>query len=160
MAFLKSPRTLLSLTLCGIPSPWVDKLKLLGNTIVNVTDGCQLDLKVKNSKYIDNNNSICQELYFHHPQCKFKVDSIYNTTTSLGRSCGVLEAGRWISWRPHTTGLLMHNLPWPAHRNLLKPLTDSVHIRRTLIQEVFVLHNKHREVKEEALENLVKYDQI
>ena len=27
-----------------------------------------------------------------------------------------------------------HNLPWPAHRSLLKPLTDSVHIRRTLIQ--------------------------
>ena len=69
MAFLKSPRPLPSISLCGNTLPWVDKLKHLGNTIANVVDGCQLDIKVKNSKYISKNNAICQELYFANPQC-------------------------------------------------------------------------------------------
>ena len=103
MAFLKSPRTLLSLTLCGIPLPWVDKLKLLGNTIVNVTDGCQLDLKVKNSKEIDLERF---NLSRSHTYSASSTSIVFTTTTSLGHSCGVLEAGRWIRCRPNTTGPL------------------------------------------------------
>ena len=45
MAFLKKKRELPKLMLCGNPLPWVTKIKHLGNTISNVVDGCQLDIK-------------------------------------------------------------------------------------------------------------------
>ena len=70
MGFLKKQRELPSLMLCGNPLPWVDRLKHLGNTISNVLDGNQLDIKIKAAKYIDKNNSINQELYFAHPSTK------------------------------------------------------------------------------------------
>ena len=65
MAFLKKPRELPGLMLCGNPLPWVDKLKHLGNTISNKMDGNQLDIKVKAGMYIDKNNYIAQQFYFH-----------------------------------------------------------------------------------------------
>ena len=161
MAFLKSPRTLPSLILCGKPLSWVDKLKHLGNTIANVIDGCWLDLKVKNSKYIDNNNSICQELYFTHPQCKFNVNSIYNnqfTGSQLWR-CGSREMGK-LEATYNRSIKIMDNLPWPTHRNLLEPLTDSVLIRRTLIHFSFIAGIEKSKKKPLSLENIVKHDQI
>ena len=105
MAFLKSPRTLPSLILCGKPLPGVDndKLKHLGNTIANVIDGCQLDLKVKNSKEIDLERF---NLSRSHTYSASSTSIVFTTTTSLGHSCGVLEAGRWIRCRPNTTGPL------------------------------------------------------
>ena len=42
MAFLKKPRVLPSLLLCGTPLPWVYKVKHLGNLISNTMDGNQL----------------------------------------------------------------------------------------------------------------------
>ena len=41
-------------------------------------DGNQLDVKVKAAKFIDKNNSICQELYFAHPEFKVRTNNIYN----------------------------------------------------------------------------------
>ena len=74
MAFLKKPRQLPNLTLCGNPLPWVEKLKHLGNTVSNVIDGGQLDMKIKSAKFIDKNNSLNQEVFFAHPQSKFKIN--------------------------------------------------------------------------------------
>ena len=78
MAFLKKPRELPSLKLCGNPLPWVEQIKHLGNTISNTMNGNQLDIKVKTAKYIDKNNSICQEFYFAHPKSKVAINNIYN----------------------------------------------------------------------------------
>ena len=58
MAFLKKPRELPSLVLCGTLLPCVDKIKHLGNTITNCNHRNQLDAKIKTSKYIDKNNSL------------------------------------------------------------------------------------------------------
>jgi hypothetical protein len=66
MGFLKKPRELPSLMLCGDSLPWVDRLKHLGNTISNVLDGNQLDIRIKAAKYIDKNNSIDQEVSSNH----------------------------------------------------------------------------------------------
>ena len=59
IAFLKKQRELPSLRLCGAELPWVDKVKHLGNTISNTLDGNQLDIRVKNAKFVDKNNTIC-----------------------------------------------------------------------------------------------------
>ena len=47
---------------------WVKQIKLLGNIITDILDGCQADIKVKTAKYIDKNNTLCQEFHFAHPQ--------------------------------------------------------------------------------------------
>ena len=74
MAFLRKPRDLPSLTLCGTELPWVKKVKHLGNTISNTMDGNQLDMRVKTAK----NNTICQEFHFAHPKAKSTINGIYN----------------------------------------------------------------------------------
>ena len=41
LAFLKKPRVLPCMKLCGNPLPWVDNVKHLGITVTNCIDGCQ-----------------------------------------------------------------------------------------------------------------------
>ena len=50
-----------NLTLYGNPLAWVDKVKHFGNMVSNVIEGEQLNIKVKKAKYIQKNNSLCQE---------------------------------------------------------------------------------------------------
>ena len=96
MAFLKSPRPLPSLSLCGNNLPWVDKLKHLGNTIANVIDGCQLDIKVKNSMYI-------VEIMLSARSFTLPIHSVnsrltaFIITTTLGPNFGCLVARKWTS---------------------------------------------------------------
>ena len=78
MAFLKKPRELPSLELCGTKLLSVNKIKHLGNTISNNMDGNQLDMRVKTAMYVDKNNTICQEFYFVHPKAKSTLNNIYN----------------------------------------------------------------------------------
>ena len=77
MAFTKKPRDLPSLKLCGVQLPWVDKIKHLGNYIANSMDGSQMDIRIKSAKYIEKNNSLCQEFYFAHPKTKGVLNNIY-----------------------------------------------------------------------------------
>ena len=74
MAFLKRPRELPNLKLCGVSLPWVDKIKHLGNTITIKVDGNQSDIKVKTAKYVDKCNSLSQEFFFAHPSTRNKVN--------------------------------------------------------------------------------------
>ena len=83
MAFLKKPRDLPKLLLCGNLLPWVNKVKHLGNTISNVMDGCQMDIKTKAARFIDKCNSLDQEFHFAHPETRIKT---FTTTTSLDLS--------------------------------------------------------------------------
>ena len=156
MAFLKHPRILPSLSLCGIPLPWVNKLKHLGNTVANVVDGCQLDQKINNAKYIEKNNTLCQELHFAHPQSLFKVNTIYNshyTGSQLwdlgGREMEKMEATYNRSVK------IMYNLPWATHRNLIEPLTGVPHMKRILVWRYQGFIRKLQNSKKKALRNLL-----
>ena len=79
MAFLRKPRDLPQLSLCGNPLPWVDRIKHLGNSVSNVIDGGQLDMKFKTAMFIEKNNSLSQEFFFAHPDSKVVINNIYNS---------------------------------------------------------------------------------
>ena len=79
MAFLKKPRELPSLILCGVPLPWVNRIKHLGNNITNTMDGYQYDTKVKAANYVAKCNTLSQEFYFAHPFTKVNINIIYNS---------------------------------------------------------------------------------
>ena len=158
MAYLRKPRTLPKLSLCGNPLPWVEKIKHLGNTISNVIDGGQLDLKTKNARYIDKNNNLCQELYFAHPQTKFKVNKIYNShfTGSQLWEFGSREMERSRLESTYNRSIkIMYNLPWATHRNLLEPLTGEPHIRRILVRRYLGFIRKIEKSEKKALRNLL-----
>ena len=94
MAFLRRPRELPSLLLCGVELPWVDKIKHLGNNITNTIEGNQFDIRMKSAMYIDKCNSLSQEFYFIHPVTKVHINTIYN---KLGLSWGSTRL-RQLAW--------------------------------------------------------------
>ena len=80
VAFLKKPRPLPSLLLCGNPLPWADKFKHLGVNIENKIDGCEFDVKCKNAQFIGKCMELEQEFHYAHPSSKIKINQIYNSS--------------------------------------------------------------------------------
>ena len=81
--------------LCGVALPWVDRIKHLGNTISNVLDGNQLDIRIKTAKYVDKCNSLSQEFFFAHPYTRVHLNIVSKMVTSLAPNSGVWAAERW-----------------------------------------------------------------
>ena len=134
MAFLKKPRELPSLMLCGNPLPWVSQIKHLGNTISNSIDGNQLDIRVKTAKFIDKNNSINQEFYFANPDTKMKLNNIFNGhfTGSPLWKLGSKELAKLES-AYNKSVKIMYDLPWATHRYLIEPVSGFPHLSRILV---------------------------
>ena len=156
MAFLKKPRNLPELVLCGNLLPWVDRVKHLGNTISNVMDGNQLDIKIKAAKYVDKNNSLCQEFYFAHPRTKVEVNNIYNChfTGSQLWNLGSKEMGRFESTYNRSIKI-MYDLPWATHRYFMEPLTEKPHMRTIMIKRYLSFIEKIEKSKKDSLKALL-----
>ena len=143
MAFLKKPRELPSLLLCGTLLPWVDKVKHLGNTITNNNDRNQHDAKIKTSRYIDKNNSLMQEFYFAKPETKLEVNKIYNShfTGSQLWDLGSRQVQKLESTYNRSVKIML-DLPWATHRYFIEPLTGEPHVSRVLIKRYLSFINK------------------
>ena len=76
LAYLKKPRDLISMKLCGNPLPRVDTIKHLGITVTNTIDGCYKDIMSKRAMFIQRSNELLQEFYFAHSDTKMTVNSI------------------------------------------------------------------------------------
>ena len=162
MAFLRKPRELPNLSLCGTPLPWVNKIKHLGNMVSNIIDGGQLDMRVKIARYIDKNNTLCQELFFAHPQSKLKINTIYNSHFSGSQlwKFGSREMEKLESMYNKSIKI-MFDLPWATHRYYMEPLTGQEHVRKTLVKRYLSFIQKILGSKKSALVsllNLVKND--
>ena len=134
MAFLKRPRELPGLVLCGTPLPWVEQLKHLGNHISNSMDGNYLDMKVKRASYIYKNNSLVQEFHFAHPLTKVQLNNIYNThfTGSQLWKIGSREYEKFEATNNRSVKV-MFDLPFATRRYFIQPLSGSPHMSRTLV---------------------------
>ena len=126
MAFLKRPRPLPDMILCGNPLPWTDKCKHLGINLENKTDGCEHDMKVKAAQYVGKNIELNQEFSFAHPATKIKLNQIYNSHFS--------GSPLWNLFGPGALGIestynksvkVMLDLPFATHRNLIQLLTGE-----------------------------------
>ena len=60
--------------------PWVKSAKYLGNIITNMVSGLNKDVRSKRAMFIEKNGKILQEFSFAHPQVKFKINTIYNSS--------------------------------------------------------------------------------
>ena len=135
LAFLRKTRPLPPMYLCGDPLPWVRSAKHLGITIENKIDGMRKDILTKRADFINKNNEIIQEFYFSHPDTKIKINSIYNSHFTgsclwniFSRETIMVENSWNVAMR------LMLDLPRETHRYLIEPLSNTLHIRKVLIQ--------------------------
>ena len=115
--------------------PWVEKGKHLGNTLQNIIDGMRKDSSIKRAQYINRNCELCQEFYFCTPDTKFKINKIYNshfTGSSLwdlfNNETKKVENSWSVSFR------IMYNLPRNTHRYFVEPISETPHIKTTLIR--------------------------
>ena len=156
MAFLKKPRELPSLKLCGTDLPWVKKVKHLGNTISNTMDGNQLDMKVKSARYVDKNNTICQEFHFAHPKTKSTINNIYNGhfTGSQLWKVGSKEYEKVLSTYNRSVKI-MFDLPWATHRFFIEPLTGNHHVSRILVRRYMSFIEKIKKSSKSTLKQLL-----
>ena len=134
LAFLKNPRELPKLMLCGNELPWVDRLKHLGNTIDNSINGGQLDNKIKSARYLQNNVSLNQEFYFAHPKSKLTVNSIYNSHYTGSQIWNLFgnEASK-LEGTYNRSVKIMCDLPYATHRYFIEHVTEKPHIKKVLI---------------------------
>ena len=134
MVFLKRPRPLPNLLLCGNPLPWTTKCKHLGINVENKIDGCEHDMRIKKAQYTGKNIELNQEFYFVHPSTKIKVNNIYNSH--------YYGSPLWNLFGPGALGIessynrsvkVMLDLPYATHRSLIQPLTGETHVKIVLI---------------------------
>ena len=78
IAWLNVKRNLPNIILSGNKTPWVSKIKHLGNTITNHSSIMTKDMEEKKAKYIAKCNELIQEFSFTSTKTKFKLNYIYN----------------------------------------------------------------------------------
>ena len=147
--------------LCGNPLPWVDHCKHLGNYVENRIDGMKHDLQIKKAQYINKNNELEQEFHFCHPKTKFTVNKIYNshfTGSPLWNLFGCEAVKLESTWNRSVK--IMYDLPYDTHRWLIEPISESLHIKRILIQRFLNFVKQVRESKKsitKVLLNTIMY---
>ena len=143
LAFLKKPRILPSMYLCGNPLPWTNKFKHLGINIGNKIDGCVLDMSVKNAQYCSKNIELNQEFSFAHPFTKVKVNKIYNSHYYGSPLWNLFSAASvQIESSYNRSVKVMLDLPYGTHRSLIQPLTNDVHVKILLIRRFLTFMEK------------------
>ena len=157
MAFLKEQRDLPSLRLCGADLPWVNKLKHLGNSISSTLDGNQMDMRIKMARYVDKQNTICQEFYFAHPSSKLIINSIYNGhyTGSQLWKLQSREYDKVISTYNRSIKIML-DLPWATHRCLIEPLTGTPHLSKVLVKRYLSFIEKIEKSEKRSLKQLLR----
>ena len=138
LAFLKNPRPLPNLYLCGHPLPWTTSCKHLGITIGDKIDGCEEDIKNKNAQYIRKNVELNQEFSFTHPMTKLRLNNIYNSHFYGSPLWNLFGPGAKTMESTYNRSVkIMLDLPYSTHRSLIEPLTGETHVR-TLFNNRFL----------------------
>ena len=156
IAFLKKPRQLRNMYLCGNPLPWVDNLKHLGNMVSNKIDGGQMDMKQKMAGYIERNCTLNQEFHFAHPRSKIQLNTIYNCHFSGCHIWNLFSQGaRQFESTYNRSVKIMANLPIQTHRYLIEPISDTRHMKLKIIKYFLNFINSIRNSAKHVLRQLL-----
>ena len=123
----------------------------------NKIDGLKHEVMVKRAMFIGRNNEIRQEYCFAHPITKFKINAIYNSHFTgspvwdlFSHEAEILEN----TWNRSIK--LMFDLPLATHRYFLVPLSESQHIKSTLIGRFINFTKKLESSEKKAVTHLYK----
>ena len=128
----KKTTTLEDIWLCGNKLPWVQQFKHLGNTITNKHPFTDQDVLIKRAQFISKNLELNQEFSFAGSRTKFEVSKVY-TSHFYGSPLWDLGSKATLSMESSfNQGVkICFNLPVSTHRNIIEPVTKSMHIRKT-----------------------------
>ena len=155
MAFLRKKRTMANMTLCEKKLPWVDYVRHLGNTIVNNINGMSQDIIEKRAQYITRNNELLQEFSFAHPSTKCLINNVFNTHfngSSLWNLFNNASEKLEKSW--NVSQRLIFSLPRETHKYLIEPVSETQHIKQSLMKRFSRFSNMISGSKKNAMRNL------
>ena len=131
--------------------------KHIGNNIENKLDGMQKDIRIKRAIYIQRNCELNQEFHFTHPETKFHVNNVYNSSFTgsplwnlFSGSAESLEKTYNVSVRT------MFNLPFNTHRYLIEPLYQCQHLKFILIKRFLQFKEQVGRCPKKTVKNLFK----
>jgi hypothetical protein len=156
MAFIAKKTPLKQMMLCGNPLPWVTKLKHLGITVTNKINGCQEDMCIKNARYIQQNYQINKQFYFAHSSTKMLLNNIYNSHFTGSQCWDLFSEGSSrleASWNRSIK--IVNDLPWPTHRNMMVPISETAHMKSLLMTRMISFVNKLKVSKKPVLQQLI-----
>ena len=158
IAFLRRPRDIPCIKLCGNSLPWVSTGKHLGNTLENKIDGMKQDTRVKRAQYITRNNNLYQEFSFCHPHTRFHLNSVYNTSftgSSLWNLFSKETDMLLNSW--NTSFRIMFDLPLSTHRYFVEPVSGKVHLMNMLMKRFLAFLNQIENSKKSIPKKILRY---
>ena len=157
MAYLRKPRELPSMMLCGIPLPWVDSIKHLGITVTNKVDGCQQDVMTKRARYIQRCSEVLQEFHFVNKDVKMSLHMIYNSHFS-GSPCWDMSsrAFHMIEATFNRNIKITYELPYQTHINLLPVLSSVKPLRVLLSRRLLTFVDSIRKLTKVVIKNILR----
>ena len=162
LAFLKKERNLKNIKLKGRNLPWVDAAKHLGCRIGPKNRGFTRDLMGGRTLYITKVNELNQEFYYAHPLTKVQINNIFNTDFygSQLRDLFSAEANRLENtW--NISQRIMLGIHRNTHRLFIEPLTETQHIKFSLLKRFVNFVNSIESSTKHVLRNMleiVKHD--
>ena len=156
IAWLKRPRPLAPMKLCGRQLPWVDKVVHLGMTLTNKSDILDTDMNIKKARYVSRNIELNQEFHFASPETKLKINELYNSSWfgSVMYKLYGPEAVKLESAYNRSIKIMM-DLPLGTHRGLIEPVSRRRHLKKSLSQRFVSMTEKMRKSKKPILRVLL-----
>lgn len=143
IAWLNDKRTLPNIILSGNQTPWVGKIRHLGNTITNNSNTMAKDMEEKRAKYIVKCNEIIQYFSLASARTKFKLNCLYNMSW-YGSALWDLSSEEFMKLESsyNRSVKIIFDLPYNTHRYLIEPITGSDHLRKIIFKRYlkFVLN--------------------
>ena len=156
IAWLRKPRPLPSLVLCGNQLPWVDRVIHLGVTLTNDSNPTEVDMDIKKARYIAKNIEINQEFHFSSSETKLRINDIYNSSWFGSVIYDLFSpAAVRLESAYNRSVKCMLNLPLQTHRGLIEPLTNRQHLRKVFVRRFLQMLSKVRRSRKPILKTLL-----
>ena len=161
IAWLKDPRPLPQLQLCGNSLPWVNEIKHLGNMITNEKYIMKKDMEIKNGQFVFKSIEINQEFHFAAVETKLKVNEIYNASW--------FGSVLWDLFCPSSVKLesswnrsvkIMMKLPYATHRGLIEPVSGRILLKRILLKRFLMMISSIRKSKKAVLKTILEVSEL
>ncbi len=135
IAFLRKDKDLRNILLNGKTLPWVKYAKHLGCTITQDIQGLPKDIMEKRAQFINKSNELGQEFSYAHYRTKIKLNQIFNTSFYGSQLWDLFsKESERIEKSWNVSQRIILKIPRNSHRYFLEPLTNSRHIRFSLMK--------------------------
>ena len=155
-------RGLSPILLKGLPLPWVEDLKHLGNTLQS-DNSMKIDISVKRGQFIGKVHSLNQEFYFCNPNVVMNLYRIYNCSfysSSLYDLFSNKLDQLYSTW--NKTVRILFNLPLDTHTYLIETVSKSLHPKVMLSSRFISFHKTNSKSSRQAIQlltNICSFDQ-